>query len=151
MRIPHLVLATAILVFSAFVAMLARDLEYLTPLGPGPGFFPSWLAGLLALLSILLAVDALRRPRRQLPEGLVPGAADARRIGVVLATLIAATAVLPIAGFSLSIFALNLLVLAALGRRGSMAFVVSLLGSFGVYHLFTAWLAVPLPKGWFGW
>ncbi|MGE0798549.1 MAG: tripartite tricarboxylate transporter TctB family protein [Lautropia sp.] len=151
MRRPHLVLAVALFGLAAFVGFAARELDYMTPLGPGPGFFPLWLAGLLALLAVLLFVDAARRPREALPAGFVPAAADARRLGLVLAVLIVATAMLPTVGFALSMLALNLAVLAALGRRGLGATAISLLGSFGVAYLFTTWLAVPLPKGWLGW
>lgn len=151
MKIPHLALAAAMLAFAAFIGLAARELAYLTPLGPGPAFFPRWLAGLLALLALLLALEAARRPRQPLPAGFVPTAADAYRIGVLLVALVAATAALPVVGFGLAMFALNLAVLAALGRRGAIAFAVAAIGSFGVQYLFTAWLAVPLPKGWLGW
>ena len=77
--------------------------------------------------------------------------AGGRRVATVFAGLIAATALLELAGFRLAILALLAWLLLALGVRHPVAVALfALAGSFGVYHVFFGWLKVPLPVGLFG-
>ena len=57
-------LGAALLAVAAFFGHGAMGMRYFTSIGPGPGFFPRWLALLLAVLglAILLRTFLSRAP-----------------------------------------------------------------------------------------
>ena len=52
-----------LLVFSAVLFQQSLELDYYNPRGPGPGFLPRWLAGLLFVVSVFYIIDALKGER----------------------------------------------------------------------------------------
>ena len=63
----------------------------------------------------------------------------------------AASALLEVAGFRLSMLLLITYLLVVLGARSRLAIAICAgAGSFGVYHVFFDLLKVPLPAGIFG-
>ena len=127
----------------AFFALESLRLSLSDALGPGPGFFPFWLSvagGVLALaLTVQIARGTLDFENPTLKFELRP-------VALVLAGLIVATALLEAIGFRLAMLALLPYLLFVLGVRNWVAMAVfSLAGSFGVYHLFSGLLKVPLP------
>jgi len=134
--------AGLLLVF-AFFAFESLRLSLRDALGPGPGFFPFWLSVAGGVLGLALLV--------QLARGAVDFETqvlkfELRPVALVLAGLIVATALLEAAGFRLAMLLLLPYLLFVLGVRNWLAMAVfSLAGSFGVYHLFSGLLKVPLP------
>lgn len=139
------------LLFAAFVAWQAWGLRYYTRLGPGPGFFPLWLAGLLGLVSLGLIADAFRQPAAALlPAGFVPEAGGVVRILSVVAAILAAVFLLQPLGFRITMLLLYLFILLVMGQRNPIAIaLIALGGSFGAFQLFHV-LDVRLPVGMFG-
>jgi putative tricarboxylic transport membrane protein len=127
----------------AFFAVESLRLSLRDALGPGPGFFPFWLSLAGGVLALILLV--------QIARGTVDLEADAPRFGLrpvalVLAGLVAATALLEAAGFRVAMLLVLPYLLCVLGARNWLAITLfSLAGSFGVYHLFSGLLKVPLP------
>jgi putative tricarboxylic transport membrane protein len=149
-RAVRLGTALFLLALASYVFYESFELQYYTQLGPGPGFFPRWLAGGLALCAIAMGVQSGFRTE-PLPDDFLPGRAGAARIGAVLVALIAVVLLLEPLGFRLTMLAVYLGLLIALGRRGWLLTpTVALAGSFGVYHVFVQWLRVPLPVGLLG-
>jgi putative tricarboxylic transport membrane protein len=135
-------LACLLAVF-AFFAFESLRLSLSDTLGPGPGFFPFWLSvggGVLALsLLVQLARGRLAFENPSLSF-------EPRPVALVLGGLIVAGALLEAIGFRLVMLALLPYLLVALGARNWLAIgVFSFAGSFGVYHVFTGLLKVPLP------
>jgi hypothetical protein len=65
-----------------------------------------------------------------------------------MAALAGTTALLDPLGFRLTMLAMYLFLLYTFGQRRPVVMtLVSLAGSFGVYHMFVRWLKVPLPIG----
>ena len=132
-----------LLVVFAFFAFESLRLSLRDALGPGPGFFPFWLSVAGGALGLFLL--------GQLARGSVDFEAPAlkfepRPVALVLAGLIAATALLEAAGFRIAMLLLLPYLLYVLGVRNRVSLVLfSLAGSFGVYHLFSGLLKVPLP------
>ena len=117
-------------------------------LGPGPGFFPFWLSALGGVLALVLLFQASTGGAQLGSESLTFERAGVRRVASVLAGLIAATALLELAGFRLATLVLLASLLVTLGVRNWAAVALfALAGSFGVYHVFFKWLKVPLPVG----
>lgn len=127
----------------AFFAFESLQLSLRDALGPGPGFFPFWLSVIGAGLGILLFVQ-LQRGRLDFETQTLSFAA--RPVALVLAGLAVAAAALEWLGFRIAMLALLVYLLLLLGARNWLAIaVVSLAGSFGVYHIFSVLLKVPLP------
>ena len=125
----------------------AWGMEYLTSIGPGPGFFPLWLGLLLIALRVSCVLSdmwcsAEAHERHFLPEGR-----GLRRVLLVVTAIITVGLAMEPIGFQLSMCAFVAFVLTALGwRRWGLTVVLSGVLSFGVYHAFTRWLDVNLPQ-----
>jgi putative tricarboxylic transport membrane protein len=138
----------ALLVLFGFFAYESLQLSLRDTLGPGPGFFPFWLSVLGGVLGLMLLIQ-LKLGRADLgAEALAFERAGVRSVVLVVVGLVAATALLDLAGFRLSMLIFNAYVLVALGVRNWIVVAVFAgAGSFGVYHVFYDLLKVPLPEG----
>lgn len=127
----------------AFFAFESLRLSLSDALGPGPGFFPFWLSVSGGFLVLILFVQLFRgRVEFETPTLKF----ELRPVTLVLAGLIVATALLEAIGFRLAMLALLPYLLFGLGVRNWVAMALfSAAGSFGVYHLFSDLLKVPLP------
>lgn len=134
-----------------FILWQSWSLPFLDELGPGPGFFPIWLAGIGAVLSVLLMIETARGPADPPGETLVPPRDAMLRIAAVVVLLSLAALTLDWLGWRITAAAFVLLLLPALGARSPLAIVpVAAFAGFGVFHVFYYWLKVPLPIGTFG-
>lgn len=137
------VVSLLFLAMSIYVMTEAQKLTYLTPLGPGAGFFPFWLGLTMAVLTIVWfaqvtfkTVDPIVLPDR---SGVV-------RIVSLLVALILFTTLLNTLGFQVTMFIFLTVILFALGRQNIfVTFAIAFAGSFGVYYIFHNWLHVYLP------
>jgi putative tricarboxylic transport membrane protein len=153
MRQGRLIATGAMLVLCLFAIWQSLLLPLTDRLGPGPGFFPFWLALIGTGLAVALLVTTFREAAdpadaetRILPHG--PGATRWLAIVVLLA---AVTLTMDYVGFRLSMLVFNAALVIALGdRRWWVIAVFAFLGSFGVYYVFTTWLDVLLPVGQLG-
>ena len=143
--------AAVLLATFAFFTFESLELSLRDALGPGPGFFPFWLGVLGAVLAVVLLVQ-LHLDRVDLgAEALGFDRAGVRSVMLVLVGLTAATALLEVIGFRVSMLLLIAYLLVILGARSRVAIAVcAFAGSFGVFHLFFDLLKVPLPVGIFG-
>lgn len=118
------------------------------PTGPRAGFFPFWLAALLAASSLVNLVKAVR-----IPAGTSPLASREamKSVLAVLLPALGAFALFELVGF----YVTAALFLAAssrwLGRHGwTTIATVSLLFPMAIYLVIERWFLIPLPKGLFG-
>lgn len=141
------VVATLCVLLGLAIVWQAWEMEYLTSIGPGPGFFPLWLGLLLTGLSVAWLVSALWRSTHTNERRFIPGRRGLQRILLVMGAIIAVGLVMESIGFQLALFTFVAFVLTALGwRRWSLTVILSAFLSFGVYHAFTRWLDVNLPQ-----
>jgi putative tricarboxylic transport membrane protein len=130
----------------AYTATAAGRYTYWTANGPGSGFFPFWLGLVLAALSTLLLVSAVRRPDRG-RAWLPTGHGAARLVVVVLVTAVF-IALLPLLGMVLgtAIFlAVLLRMLEGHSWRATLALAVG--AAVANWAIFVLWLNVPFPVG----
>ncbi|MBI3919494.1 MAG: tripartite tricarboxylate transporter TctB family protein [Betaproteobacteria bacterium] len=145
------VAAVALLLIFALFAYESLKLSLRDTLGPGPGFFPFWLGLLGAALSVILLLQLHLGRVDVSDETLTFDRAGTRGVVVVLVGLVAATALLDVAGFRIVMLLLIAFLLVVLGARNRLAIAICAgAGSFGVYHVFFDLLKVPLPIGIFG-
>jgi len=150
MRQGRLIATGVMLAFCLFALWQSLLLSLTDRLGPGPGFFPFWLALIGTVLAIALLFTTFREPVepadaevRILPHG--PGVRRWLAIVVLVAVTAAAMEVI---GFRLAMLAFNAALVIALGeRRWWLIGVFAVGGSFGVHYIFTRWLDVLLPDG----
>ena len=130
----------ALLLLFAFFGYESLRLSLRDALGPGPGFFPFWLSVIGAALAVFLLVQLRRQPAAETLTF------ELRPVALVLAGLIVASAALEAVGFRIAMLVLLPYLLIVLGTRNWLAIALfSLAGSFGVYHVFSGFLKVPLP------
>lgn len=151
MRREYLWTGAGLLTAAGFICFEALRLRYYTPLGPGPGFFPFWLSLALGACALGLLAQTLRGRAPTRPEGLWPNRSGSYKLGAVVASMVVTIVLLEPLGYRLTMLGVYLFLLLMLGRRRFLVLaLVSLAGSFGVYHLFVDLLNVPLPPGPFG-
>jgi putative tricarboxylic transport membrane protein len=138
----------ALAALGAYVVAQARQWDYLTPDGPGAGFFPLWYGVAMVALSGFLVVSALRR---------WPAAdqrLDRSRIGRALSTWLAlavSVAALKLLGFVASFALLTFFLVAVMYRRPlKVAALVAVASALGFYLVFPLALGVELPVGVWG-
>lgn len=142
----HQAASLLIIAFSTWVGFEAVHLNYYTRLGPGPGFFPFWLALLMGGLAAVWFVQLRLRPLQGKAIDFLPGRAGFLRIAALIISVVIFGLLLERVGFPVLMFAFLLFLLVALGRQSvAVTLVVSILGSFGVYYLFSHYLNVHLP------
>lgn len=139
------------LIFSIFVLHQAVGLQYYTLLGPGPGFFPFWIALVLGVLSAGMIYQSSFKESEPLPGDFFPERRGLVRMGAIVLAMVASVLLLDTLGFRLTMLAFFLFLLLTLGRHHPIVTVlVAVAGSFGAFYLFDTLLQVPLPIGRFG-
>jgi len=143
----ELVAALLLIGLGAFVLARAWDWPYLTPDGPGPGFFPVWIGiCIIALAALLVAAQVVRATARS-PVAATkwPGAG---RVLAGWAGLMVCVALLETAGFTASFLLLTVfLVMVIFRRRFLPALILGVSASAGFWVLFVKLLKVQLPAG----
>jgi putative tricarboxylic transport membrane protein len=152
MKRVYQVASTAFLLGAVFVCTYSLlALTYYTRLGPGPGFFPFWLAALLGVLSIIMFYKATYRQVEPMPEEFFPTRAGYFRIGAIVVAISSTVFLMEPLGFCLTMLTFYLVLLPVFGSRNLIVNAsVAGLGSFGVYHVFVKLLKIPLPVGGLG-
>jgi putative tricarboxylic transport membrane protein len=151
MRLGQQIAGLAMVPLALFLGYQALKLSYYTPGGPGPGFFPSWLCGLLAVLGVAMAYQAKLAPAAA-ESGFAISRVGLLRIVVSLLVLFGTAALMGVFGFRLTTAVFYVVLLLAFGRRNVIEItVLAAAGSLGVHFVFTSLLGQPLPTGMFGW
>ncbi len=146
MRTINRVVAGAFVGVGLLAMLEASRLRYYSSLGPGPGFFPLWLGGLLALLALFWAVRLRTEAPAGVPADFWPDRLGALRVGAVLISLGMMAGLIEVIGFRLAMFAMLAFLLLALGRQHPLlTLLIALAGSFGLHFVFTSWLGASLP------
>jgi len=149
---PHLAAGLAFLLLAAFLGWEASKLSYYSSLGPGAGFFPVWLCGLLGALSLGVVANALRGRFANGDAPFWPEATARWRIAAIVAGLVFVVAMLDLLGFQVAMAIFAAWSMLALGCRNALLILaVALLGSIGCKALFVDLLGVALPAGRLGW
>ena len=142
----HQAASLIIIAFSIWVGWEAIQLTYMTRLGPGPGFFPFWLALFMGVLAAVWFVQLWFQPLQGKAREFIPDRAGCMRIAALIISVAVFGLLVEKIGFSLMMFAFLLFLLVALGRQSVfVTLALSIVGSFGLYYLFSNYLNVHLP------
>ena len=129
-----------------FIVLEARRWDYLTPDGPGPGFFPMWYGIAMIALSLYVAIGALKK-RAVEPDERLDWAGLTRAL-LAWAALTAAIALLNVLGFVIAFALLTFVVVSIMyGRSFAQGIAAGVVASLGFYLIFPFALNVALPVG----
>ncbi len=138
--------AVFLLALSLFVISQAIRLPYSAEYGPGPGFLPLWLAGVVGGLSLLLLVRSTGAPRPRKP--FIANPAGMKSAAMVAGLYLAYILLLQTLGLLVALAIFLLILIKVVERRSLLASVITAVaGSVSCYLLFEVWLKVPLPIG----
>lgn len=139
--------AFVILLFALSMFIMSFSFEYYTKTGPGPGFFPLWVSGILSVLSIGYMIFGLRKEPIQWADILPKGKAIFNSLSIIVAALVFLL-LLEFIGFLLACTAMLYIVLCRHYRH-----LIALGISFGIsavlFMTFEYLLEIPLPAGFF--
>jgi putative tricarboxylic transport membrane protein len=140
--------AVAVLALGVAVIAVARELPYHSDYGPGPGFLPTWIGGVLAACGAVLAAQELRAARRGEPL-LGP---QTRTAAKLLAAIVVTFLLVPLLGLSVALALFIGATMRMIGRhRWSACAGAAIVTALGIHQLFGGWLDIPLPAGRLGW
>ncbi len=140
--------AICLALFGVYVISVAAKLDYVSEVGPGPGFFPLWLGIGLVVFGAALLGTALSTPAARQSAGSWKGAGRslAGWLGLMLAV-----ALLGRLGFAPTFVLLTVFYIAALDRRPlPLAFGVGIGLAVAFHLIFVLALDVSLPAGGLG-
>ena len=138
--------ALSFAVLGLWVCWRSIELQYYTPVGPGPGFFPMWLGGVLALLSLAIFGASLAGVLPHFPERVIPERAPALSMATTFASIAFFALFVERAGFVPVMFGMLLVLMLVNRVRPVTALLVALAGSVGIAWVFVRWLGVFLPS-----
>jgi len=152
MRLGWLVATLVMLVICLVTAYESTLLALFDRLGPGPGFFPFWLAALGAVLCLAILAQVFRTvPETGNAAPIFPRGSDLAAVIAVLACLVIPPLLMDFLGYRLAMTIFAAVLVAALGERRIWAIALfAVVAGFGTFHVFNNWLDVILPVGVFG-
>ena len=128
-----------------FVVIEARHWDYLSPEGPGPGFFPIWYGIALIALSLALIAGSLKK---RAASGQPVKWNELGRALFAWAALTACLALIKVLGFAVTLALLTLFIVCVIYRRPLFhGIAAGVLTSAGFYLVFPLALNVELPRG----
>jgi len=152
MRKGDRVFAVFCMGLSIWLILEARQFDYLSEFGPGPGFEPFWLGIFLAILSVSLLVSTFRKPfEAEYEKSRLPGWKSLGRVGLILLIIAGFALCLNTFGLILTVFlfvAIILYTLEGIGILKSMFYGIVFSGS--VFLIFSYWMGINFPKGFLG-
>jgi len=148
MQRADVICALVLLVLAGSVAREAIRLEIgWGDIGPKGGFFPFWLAVILALSSLTVLIKAFSAWREKERESFLP----LGKLGLFLTVLVPIALVVPLieaVGFYTTAFLYLTLYIWWTGRkRWWVNLSISILFPLAIFFVFEKWFLIPLPKG----
>lgn len=140
--------AIVLLVLAGVVAREAIRLEIgWGDIGPKGGFFPFWLAVILALSSLSVLIQSIKRRGQTSGGAFLPR----EKRGLLFTVLVPIALVVPLiytVGFYITGFLYLTLYIWWTGRKAWWVNLsISVLFPVAIYFIFEKWFLIPLPKG----
>jgi len=126
-------------------ATQAREMGFGNFHHPGPGFFPFWLSFFLAIVSVIYLLTQSGKDFQ--PAPLWKKRTWVRPFLATVVLLIYANLLSWIGFFSATFFLFLVWLIIIEREKWLTVGLVSVLGTAGLYFIFTVFLKIPLPKG----
>jgi putative tricarboxylic transport membrane protein len=138
----------AVSLFSLTFLLLSLEFSYTGPAGPGPGFLPLWISGIMLVLSFFYILESVKDKGgtgEQMPRG-----AALKSVLFVLVSLVLYLILMPILGF-IAASVLFLFTLFVRHFKWHTSIGAAVVVTFLLFWLFGSVLNVNLPESTFGW
>ena len=137
---------------SLWLIMEALQFDYLSEFGPGPGFEPFWLGIFLAILSISLFINTIRRKAdAEDVKSCLPGWKSLGRVGLIMLIIAGFALSFNTLGLVLTVFLFVALILFTLENVGILkSMFYGIMFSASVFLIFSYWMELNFPKGFLG-
>ena len=156
MKRANQITGIVLLILSGYVIMASMQMPLLqitgrTSFAPSTGFLPMWLGVLMAILSVLLIVNATLREDDSHRESVFPRGKALAAVLLFLAGLAAYIALLEVLGYLSATVLLTAFLLRFVMQAGWLrTLLVSVSASIVLFVIFQVLLHVQLPKNMFG-
>lgn len=148
MRRCNQVVSILLLLFSAWVVIVSRDLVYSVEFSPGAGFFPFWLGVSLFILSLILLVNSTILKFHMTEGNPFPGKQALLRLLYIMGSLLVSMLLFERLGFLITMGLYGAFLFIYLEKyRWYSGIAISAAMVLAVYGVFKIWLDVPLPPG----
>lgn len=137
-----------LVIFGIIIFFQSFSFDYYNQYGPGPGFLPLWLSGALIVLTLAYICRCMFVERVTF-EKILPQKEGARKLVLIISTLIGFIIAIPYMGFIVSSILLLFLLLAD-GYKWYFNLTISIGISIFLFWIFSSFLGVPLPVSGFG-
>jgi putative tricarboxylic transport membrane protein len=138
-------------IFGLYVFALSLRLDFYNDGVPGPGFFPAVLAIALIVCGVLLIALRLRGTKQDAGRFDLPSRSQARRSLGLWVLVLAATLLINVVGFVISMFLLVAAILLGIEGRRDISTIITVIATPLLAYLLFGWLLqVQLPAGVFG-
>jgi putative tricarboxylic transport membrane protein len=138
-------------VMGVLVFMQARNLEYMAEYGPGPGFVPIWLGGVIILLGLVSLAQVTFSPQDVHDALVLPSKHAGSQMFLVMFGFFCFAFFCEQVGFLLCIGLLFLFLLVFVERKGwKFSLAVSAISILAFWAVFELWLTLRLPTGFLG-
>jgi len=143
--------AIILLLFSGYIIWQSSQMPIQAQFGPGRGFLPLWLGVILAVLSIALLFEAVKRPTDQDEPSPFPDKKGVLAVVLVVVGLIAYPLMMNALGYVLTTFIFVMFLMLAVQRNSILTtLLTSAIITLIMYLIFDLALKVRLPDGPFG-
>ena len=137
-RSPDFWSGLALAALGGYIVVAARGWDYLTPDGPGPGFFPMWYGVAILGLSLALVFTSA--------NGHVADWRGAARAFATWTAFAASLLLMKAVGFAIGLAVLTYFVVAVMYRRSPLVALASAAAIVGAFYLvFALALGLALP------
>jgi putative tricarboxylic transport membrane protein len=147
MRRADKITGIIMLIFGVAVMEGGRRMPPSNTFGPGAGFLPFWLGVAMALLALLLFVNAVREKSDAADRSPFPDTSALVSIGLTVVSLAVYNLLIEPLGFLISTVLLSGFLLRVVeGERWPATTLVAVGNAIGLYIIFQVLLGVGLPK-----
>lgn len=152
MKVLRSEIIVSIVVFIVALIFLIQSLRlpYISEIGPGPGFFPLWLSGILLIVSCVYIFQSIRKTNKNQDFKWLPDSQVLKRILYILGCMVLFVLLIFFLGFVLTSTTFLFLLLFR-EYRWIKSFVISITVSLILFWVFGTMLNVALPVNVFGW
>jgi len=151
LRVPQLYLGVLVvlIMLGGLLVEQGLGLKYYDRFGPGAGFFPVWIGGMLIVVALVAMIPTITELRSSQALVFPPGS-SAWRVIVMLASLAILWWAVDMFGFRLAVLVYMLTIPILIARLPLIIIVpTALAASFGAAYVFETWLLVRLPEAQF--
>lgn len=138
-----------VLVYASIFFVESLSMKYYSSVGPGPGFFPRWLNGILVILAVCFLVNTIKKDAVNIFE-VLPKGKQALKVVRYPAAILIFIILTPYAGFIITCtFVMTMLLISEMKFFWNLG--ISIATSLVLFIVFKHLLGVPLPVNVFGW